>query len=135
MNALKYIGMDVHKATTVIVVLNHARKVVAEAIVETKSNTILDFIRSQRGTIHVALEESTQASWIYDLIHSFVAEVLVCDPRRIPKQGNKGDKIDAQRLAELLRTKALVPIYHNPQNTRSVKEFVRSYNTLVRDST
>jgi len=135
MNTLKYIGMDVHKATTVIVVLNRAGKVTAEAIVETKSNTILDFIRSQRGTIHIALEESTQASWIYDLIHPFVAEILVCDPRRIPKQGNKGDKIDAHRLAELLRTKALVPIYHSPQSTRSVKEFVRSYNALVRDST
>jgi transposase len=135
MNTLKYIGMDVHKAMTVIVVLNREAKVVAEAIVETKSSAILDFIRSQRGTVHVALEESTQAAWLHDLISPHVANVVVCDPRRIIKQGNKTDKIDAQRLAELLRTKALVPIYHDQHSTRSVKELVRSYNGLVQDST
>ena len=31
MNQIKYIGMDVHKATTVIVVLNVAGKAIAEA--------------------------------------------------------------------------------------------------------
>ncbi len=135
MNTLKYIGMDVHKAMTVIVVLNREGKKLAEAIVETKSTSILDFIRSQRGTIHVAIEESTQAAWLYDLIKPFVAHVVVCDPRKIIKQGNKADKIDAQRLAELLRTKALVPIYHDPHSTRAIKELVRSYNALVQDST
>jgi transposase len=135
MNTLKYIGMDVHKAMTVIVVLNREGRVISEAIVETKSPAILDFIRSQRGTIHVAFEESTQAAWLHDLISPHIADVVVCDPRRITKQGNKGDKIDAQRLAELLRTKALVPIYHDHQSTRSVKELVRSYKALVQDST
>ncbi|HTY64136.1 MAG TPA: hypothetical protein VMG30_17940 [Acidobacteriota bacterium] len=35
MNQIKYIGMDVHKATTVIVVLNVAGKAIAEAVIET----------------------------------------------------------------------------------------------------
>ena len=135
MNTLKYIGMDVHKAMTVIAVLNHEGKVVAEAIVETKSTAILDFIRSQRGTVNVAFEEATQAAWLYDLIRPHVADVVVCDPRKIVTQGNKTDKIDAKRLAELLRTKALTPIYHAEQSTRPVKELVRSYNGLVQDGT
>jgi hypothetical protein len=35
-----------------------------------------------------------------------VARVLVCDPRRnaLLKEGNKSDKIDARKLADLLRT-------------------------------
>ena len=41
----KYIGMDVHKAMTVIVVLDDAGKVSAEAIIETKGSTILDFFK------------------------------------------------------------------------------------------
>ena len=53
MNGLKYIGMDVHMATTVIAVLNIAGKVVAEAIIETTAQSILDFIKGQRGTLHV----------------------------------------------------------------------------------
>ena len=47
----KYIGMDVHKATTVIAARNGIGKVVAEAIIETRSSTILDFIKSQRGNV------------------------------------------------------------------------------------
>ena len=57
MKLLKYIGMDVHKATIVIAVLDAMGKVLMEAIIETKTTAILDFIKSQRGTIHVAFEE------------------------------------------------------------------------------
>jgi hypothetical protein len=59
MNQIKYIGMDVHKATTVIVVLNTAGKAIAEAVIETTSSSIVDFLKSQRGTLHVTLEEGT----------------------------------------------------------------------------
>jgi len=135
MNGLKYIGMDVHKATTVIAVLNFAGKVVGEAIIETTASSILDFIKSQRGTLHVAFEEGTQAAWLYDLIRPHVAAVVVCDPRKIAKQGNKADKPDAKRLAELLRTNALTPVYHGEQSTKAVKELTQSYTSVVEDGT
>lgn len=98
MNETKYMGMDVHKAMTVIAVLNGVGKTVAEAIIETKARTILDFIKSQRGTLHVAFEEGTQAAWLYDLIKPYVADVVVCNPRRIAKQGTKGDKTRCQAI-------------------------------------
>lgn len=135
MKLMKYIGMDVHKAMTVIAVLNSEGRCLAEAIIETTSAAILDFIKGQRGILHVVFEEGTQAAWLYDLIRPYVANVLVCDPRKIVSQGNKADKIDAKRLAELLRTKALTPVYHGEQSTRAVKELVRSYNSIVQDCT
>jgi transposase len=136
MNSVKYMGMDVHKAMTVIVMLNNAGKVVAEAIIETKAATILDFIESQRGTLYVAFEEGTQAAWLYDLIRPHVAEVVVCDPRKITAaQGNKADRPDAKRLAELLRTNSLIPVYHGERSTRGVKELAHSYTSMVEDST
>jgi len=129
----KYIGMDVHKAMTVIVVLDDAGKVSAEAIIETKGSTILDFFKSQRGTLHVALEEGTQATWLYDLILPHVAKVIVCNPKKIIRHGNKADKIDARLLAELLRTDALKPTYRGEQSIRGVKELALSYMAVVRD--
>jgi transposase len=135
MNRLKYIGMDVHKAMTVIAVLDSAGKTLAEAIIETKTSTILDFIKSQRGTLHVVFEEGTQAAWLYDLIRPHVANVVVCDPRKIAKQGNKAGKLDAKRLAELLRTNALTPVYHGEQSTKAVKELAQSYVSVVEDGT
>jgi len=135
MNHLKYIGMDVHKATTVIAVLDSVGKVLAEAIIETKASPILDFIRSQRGTLQVAFEEGTQAAWLHDLIRPRVANLVVCDPRKIAIQGNKADKPDARRLAEMLRTNGLKPVYHGERSTRTVKELAQSYTSLVEDST
>jgi transposase len=133
MNKTKYIGMDVHKAMTVIAVLDSVGKVIAEAIIETKGSTILDFFKSQRGTLHVTFEEGTQAAWLYDLIHPRVASVVVCNPRKIVRRGNKDDKLDARLLAELLRTSALTPIYHGERSTRAVKELTRSYVSIVAD--
>ena len=106
---IKYIGMDVHKAMTVIAVLDSAGKVLAEAIIENKGSTILDFLKSQRGDLPVTFEEGTQAAWLYDLIHPHVSAVIVCNPSKIVRHGNKADKIDAKLLAELLRKGALRP--------------------------
>ncbi len=135
MKLIKYIGMDVHKAMTVIAVLDSAGKVVAESIIETKGSTILDFLKSQRGTLHVALEEGTPAAWLYDLIDPHVAAVTVCDPRKNVRQGNKSDKVDAKLLAELLRTGDLKPIYHGEKSTRAVKELALSYISVIEDGT
>ena len=107
----------------------------AEAIIETKSHAILDFIKSQRGTVKVVFEEGTQAAWLYDLIDPHVAQVVVCDPRKIAREGLKADRPDARRLAELLRTNSLSPVYHGERSTRALKEFARGYMWLVRDST
>jgi transposase len=134
-NETKYIGMDVHMATTVIAVLNSVGKVVAEAIIETKASTILDFLKSQRGTVYVTFEEGAQAAWLYDLIRPHVAQVVVCNPRKITGQDNKADKADAKRLAELLRTNGLKAIYHGEHSTRAVKELAHSYGSIVSDGT
>src|SRR5512143_309607 len=131
----EYIGMDVHKATTVVAVLNSVGKVVAEAIIETKGSTILDFLKSRRGTLHVAFEEGTQAAWLYDLILPCVASVTVCNPRKIARQGNKADRVDAKLLAELLRTGGLKPVYHGEKSTRAAKELALSYLSVVQDGT
>jgi transposase len=118
MNTIKYIGMDVHKATTVIAVLNHLGKVISEAIVETKGSSILAFLKGIGGTLHVTFEEGTQAAWLYDLIRRRVALVLVSNPKKIAVQENKADKRDAKRLAELLRTGGLEAVYHGEHSLR-----------------
>lgn len=101
MNDTKYIGMDVHRESISIAVLNSAGKIVLGCVVETKASIILQFIDGLRGDLHVTLEEGTWAAWLYDLLKPHVTKLVVCDPRKNAsmKQGNKSDKIDAHRLA------------------------------------
>ena len=132
---IKYIGMDVHKEAVVIAVLNGSGKLVMESIVETKASSILQFIHGLRGELHVTWEEGTWAAWLYDLLQPQAAQVLVCDPRRnaLLKEGNKSDKIDARKLADLLRTGMLRPVYHGEHGLRTLRELGRSYQTISQD--
>jgi transposase len=132
---IKYIGMDVHKEAMVIAVLNGSGKLVMESIVETKASSILQFIHGLQGELHVTWEEGTWAAWLYDLLKPHVHEVLVCNPRRnaLLKEGSKSDKVDARKLADLLRTGMLRPVYHGENGLRTLRELARSYQTISKD--
>src|SRR5271155_5860512 len=114
MKDAKYIGLDVHQATISVAVLDSAGTLVMEAILETKAETVLQFIHGLRGSLHVTFEEGTCAAWLYDLLKPHAAQVLVCDPRKNTsmKVGNKNDRADAQKLADLLYLNKLSPVYH-----------------------
>jgi transposase len=137
MNDRKYIGLDVHQATISVAVLDSAGKLVMEAILETKAETILQFIHGLRGSLHATFEEGTCAAWLHDLLKPHVAHVLVCDPRKnaLIKVGNKSDRIDARKLADLLYLDKLHPVFHGEAGNRALKELARSYLTLTRDTT
>ncbi len=132
-----YVGMDVHQASIVIAVLNGAGKVVMESIIETGVETVRGFIKQLRGKVYVTFEEGTQATWLYDVLRPLVTEVVVCDPRhnKLLQTGHKSDRVDARRLAELLRNGSLQAVYHGAKGARQLKELVRNYDCLVGDTT
>ena len=137
MSSEKYIGMDVHQATISVAVLDAQGKTIMESILETKASTLLEFLGGLRGTLNVTFEEGTWAAWLYDLLKPHVAKVLVCNPRKnaLLKHGSKSDKIDAQKLANLLRLNDLKPVYHGETGVRMLRELARSYLAIVKDLT
>ena len=133
----KYVGMDVHKESISIAVMNSVGKIVMECVLETKASMILQFINGLRGDVRITFEEGTWAAWLYDLLKPYVSEVLVCNPRKnaLLKDGSKSDRIDARKLAELLRGNHLKPVYHGEHGLRTLKELARSYLTITKDVT
>lgn len=99
----KYVGLDVHQATTVASVREENGRVIARTIVPTEELALMEFLGVMRGSIHVALEEGTQAQWLHDLLILQVDRVVVCDRRGQRRQGNHGDQVDADRLSDELR--------------------------------
>jgi hypothetical protein len=102
MNDAKYIGLDVHQATISVAVLDAAGNLVMEAILETKTETILQFLRGLRGSLQVAFEEGTWAAWLHDLLKPHITRVVVCDPRKLAlgKIKNKNDRNDARNASQ-----------------------------------
>jgi transposase len=137
MSSTKYIGMDVHKESISIAVMNSVGKAAMECVIETKASTILQFIDGLRGDLRVTFEEGTWAAWLYDLLKPHVTEVVVCNPRKaaLLKDGSKGDRIDAHKLAELLYMNRVKSVYHGEHGLRTMKELARSYLTITKDVT
>ena len=131
----KYIGMDVHQATISVAVMDGQGKLIMECVLETKAATIVEFIQGLRGGISVTFEEGTSAAWLHDLLKPHVSRLVVCDPRKnaLLKDGSKSDRIDARKLAELLRGNQLSPVYHGEHGMRTLRELGRSYLTITQD--
>jgi transposase len=137
MSKLKYIGLDVHQASVSVAVLDESGKLVMQSVMATRATAILEFLEGLRGTLHVTFEEGTYSAWLYDLLVRRVSKVVVCNPRKnaLLKVGNKSDRIDALKLAELLRNGMLSAVYHGENSTRTLQELARSYMTLTVDTT
>src|ERR1700716_1103062 len=133
MTSTKYIGMDVHKESISIAVRNAVGKLVMECVIETKAITILEFIHGLCGELQVTFEEGTWAAWLYDLLKPHVTKLVVCDPRKNSRQGNKNDRIDASELSDRLYMNKLSSVYHGEAGVRTLKELARSYLTISKD--
>ena len=132
----QYMGIDVHAATSVICVLDAEGRQVLETIVKTEEAALIRLVQNLAGPLHITFEETTQAAWLCQLLRAYAAEVIVCDPRRnkLLSEGSKGDKTDARKLAELIRTGLVRSVYHGHDATRRLKELVRGYETLSIDT-
>jgi hypothetical protein len=119
-----------HQATISVAVMNSSGKLVMECILETKAATILEFVQGMRGSLSV-----TSVAWLHDLLKAHVTHLVVCDLRKnaLLKAGSNSDRIDARKLAELLRGGQLKPVYHGEHGLRTLKELGRSYLTITKD--
>lgn len=130
----KYVGLDVHQATTVASVREESGRLIARTILPTEEAAILEFFRGMRGAMHVTFEEGTQAQWLHDLLTPAVDRVVVCNRRGQRGQGNKGDQIDADELSELLRRGGLRAVYHGSAQVATLRELARTYQSVVKDA-
>lgn len=133
----KYVGLDVHKATLVIAVLNAVGQVVMRNVIATEATIIREFFQGLRGTIAVVLEEGTHATWLAALLKPLVKTVVVCDPRhnKLLAAGNKADQTDAEKLARLLRLGELKAVYKGNLVQQQLKDLAHAYENLVSDAT
>jgi transposase len=134
-NGIRYVGLDVHKDSISVAVLDSLGKVVKETVIPTSEVAVLALMKELHGTLHVVLEEGTWAAWLYGLLQGHVARVVVCDPRKVTRQGNKSDRIDARELADLLRCNRISPVFHGQVGLCGLRELARTYGVLTKEQT
>jgi len=132
-----YIGADVHSNSTELAIERN-KKIVQRYRLPTSIAALSGVLDSIKGEKHLAIEEGPMAGWLYRNLSKKVDELIICDPRRnklIDSDGDKDDKIDAAKLACLLRGNFLRPVYHSDDQSRAgLKHWVSLYNDRVRDA-
>lgn len=105
--------------------------------VPTTIPALREVLASISGRKILAIEECAMADWLYRNLRDHVDELIVCDPRRnrlITDDGDKTNRIDACKLAELLRGGHLRAVHHSDSEERLVlKQWVGLYHDRVRD--
>ena len=101
--AIQYVALDVHQATLVVSVRDEQGSVVMRGTVATEAKAIVGLVRGLGSRVHITFEEGTQAQWLHDVLTKHVERVSVCNTRGCGETGNKSDRVDADRLSELLR--------------------------------
>jgi len=133
--AIQYLALDVHQATTVATVRDEQGSIRMRATVPTEAGAIVGLVRGLGARVHVVFEEGTQAQWLHDLLEPHAERVIVCNVRGRSEMTNKSDRIDADGLSEMLRVGSVKSVYHGGSSVLTLKELVRCYTNLVDDST
>jgi len=132
-----YIGADVHSNSTELAIERN-QKIVQRYKLPTSIVALSNVLDSLKGQKHLAIEEGPMAGWLYRALSKKVDKLLICDPRRnklIDSDGDKDDKIDAAKLACLLRGNFLRSVYHSDDQGRAeLKHWVSLYHDRVRDA-
>lgn len=129
----RYIGIDAHKQSCTITVMGATGRRLKELQVETNAKAVKEALRSISGARHVCLEEGELSAWLYEICEPLSTRVAVIQPEK--RRGCKNDSIDAWSLADEIRGGKLKrPVYKSPGAYQPLREAVRCYEAVVRDS-
>jgi transposase len=128
----KYIGLDVHTASTTFVVLSATGKHLAKYVVETNGHALVEQLQGIVGERYVCLEEGTQSAWLYEILSPYAKEVVVATVSGT--RGQKNDAGDAHRVAEQLRTGTIErKVFKEQGEYKTLRELSRSHRMIVQD--
>ena len=124
-----FIGLDAHSKTCTFVTLDKEGERISHNRVSTCESLILKYVRSHNnGVVNLVYEESNMSQWFYLLLKNEVDNLVCCDPGYIgKKRGAKNDYADALHLANELRCRHVVPVYHEDSEIWSMRVLVQGY--------
>lgn len=130
-----YIGLDAHSSTCTFCVIDKNGIVIDLITIRTNGQLIVNYIRSLKSKKMLTFEECELSSWLYEILSKEVDEIIVCNPvYNRDYKNKKTDKLDAQRLAQLLRGGFLTPVFHNGSGREKFRDLMSAYTDLVEEA-
>lgn len=125
---MNFIGVDLHKKTITICVMNEARAVIFRKTISCANPALIRKAFAEWTPYQVVVEATASYEWFLQLVEADADRVVLAHPRKlriIAESTRKSDKIDATVLATFLALD-MIPESHRPSPR------VRQHRALVR---
>lgn len=131
---MKYIGLDAHSSTCDFAVMDHQGQIQDQAKMVTNGRLLVEYLKGIKGPKKLTLEECELSHWLYEILKDEVDELIVCNPVANGQyKGAKTDRLDAKRLADLLRGNFLSPVYHDGSRQERLRVLMSGYQDLINE--
>jgi len=133
-----YIGIDVHKRSLEICIMDRDGNVMSRCRLKNELGSVLGYFETITRPASVVLEASHNWGMLYDVLSDQGFEVHICHSREAKMIGLasvKNDKVDAYKLATLLRVGLLPEAYVPNPKSRELRGLVRGRASLKGHST
>lgn len=127
------VGVDLHKRVSQVAVLSDGGEVVQHRL-DNDPEKIVQFFRQLPAPASVAIEASASWWWLVDLLERLGHHPVLSHPKQtkaIAAARLKNDRVDAERLALLLRGDLLPRVWIPSVQLREARELVRHRISLV----
>ena len=134
MNIKHYIGFDVHKKSISYCVKTADGKIVEEGKLRATHQVLRAWAGKRLETWHGAMEATLFSGWIYDTLKPFAGELQMGNPSMMKAIGaakKKNDRLDARKIADLVRCNLLPACYVAPAEMRDLRRMLRYRNLVV----
>jgi transposase len=135
---VNYVGIDLHKNSIVICVMNQDRKVTARRTFACRDTQAIRDFFAALGPFQAVVEATASYEWLAELIEPLAEKFVLANPKKlrvIAESTKKTDKLDAQVLAEFL-ARDMIPQAHRPTpRQRQHRAMVRHRQYLKQTAT
>ncbi len=122
--SIVYVGLDLGSSNFQQVALNHDGVSRVNRDFTTSEANLVKAFSDLKGEIHVHLEAGELAPWAASIIAPLVERVVCSHPQSnawIAKDADKCDRVDAYKLAELLRLNRFKEVHYAPDQRRQLQ--------------
>lgn len=135
MNAIYYIGLDIHKKTIAYCIKRVDGVLIRQGVIAAERKALRQWLTELPGPWYGAMEATIFTSWVYDFLNPYAVELKVAHPamlKAITASKKKNDRADAEKIADLLRVNLLPECYMMPRELRELRRILRYRNMIVR---
>lgn len=134
MKSMHYVGLDVHKKTIAFCIKTGAGKLIGRGEVAATRAALETWLATLRRPWTGALEATLFSGWIYDFLSPHACALKVAHPamlKAIVASKKKNDRVDAEKICDLLRGNWLPECYMAPAELRELRRLLRYRNLVV----